>query len=222
MLIAIAIATAIFFAVAFLAPTEWHRGRRYSAASIALASFCVGFVTHVLMPGTLTASASAAPQAAAPAAALPGANGPAKPVNISSAILHSLTVSKDRTVIGTVDSLSASSAYSQAVTTTFTRGGSIYVRGWCADGTTHVAVAGVIAVIDSNRLINAVPQYGGERDDVASFYHQPPMTFTGYNKVEIKTAQLSKGTHTLQMAAVLPGDLRHYYPFSRPISFVLR
>jgi hypothetical protein len=75
------------------------------------------------------------------------------------------------------------------------------VAGWCADPEARAAGAGLVAIVDGSRRIDASAGYGGVRPDVARLFASPAMAPVAFD-VRLRASQIGPGRHSLRVAVV--------------------
>jgi hypothetical protein len=91
----------------------------------------------------------------------------------------------------------------------------IVLIGWCADPQVRLPAGGAFVSVDGRERIDGSADLGGDRPDVAAFYHDPDLRRTGF-RIEFDASRLGSGTRELQFA-VIAHDRRGFFPMASPI-----
>jgi hypothetical protein len=92
------------------------------------------------------------------------------------------------------------------------RNARIVLIGWCADPQVRLPAGGAFVSIDGHERIDGSMDLGGDRPDVAAYYHDPDLRRTGF-RIEFDASLLGSGTRELQFA-VIAHDRRGFFPLA--------
>jgi hypothetical protein len=95
------------------------------------------------------------------------------------------------------------------------RNARIVLIGWCADPQARLPAGGAFVSVDGRERIDGSMDLGGDRPDVAVYYHDPDLRRTGF-RIEFDASLLGTGTRELQFA-VIAHDRRGFFPLSSPL-----
>jgi len=91
----------------------------------------------------------------------------------------------------------------------------IVLIGWCADPQAREPAGGAFVSVDGHERIDGSTFLGGDRPDVARFYHAPDLRLTGF-RIVFAAARLGGGTRELQFG-VISRDRRGFFPLAGPM-----
>ena len=91
----------------------------------------------------------------------------------------------------------------------------IVLIGWCADPQARAPAGGAFVSVDGRDRIDGSKFLGGDRPDVARFYHDPNLRRTGF-RIAFDAALLGSGTRELQFG-VIARDRRGFFPLAGPM-----
>jgi hypothetical protein len=218
MLIAGILAVLIFGIVRFLATRFGSSRFPLIYGIVAAALFLAGIGTHKLMHSGESAGPAPVVAVVSPA------NAPqttANKLNLTTTQIAHLTPLAGNHPLGSLDALTTSPSDTVNQTNNeFAVGTPIYARGWAADAIAKVPLRGIVLLVDFKRVIDATAGYGGDRPDVAKALGLATVEFTGFSGVQIPTAHLAKGTHSLTLAGITD-DGKHYILTTAVIKFTL-
>jgi len=124
----------------------------------------------------------------------------------------------DELALGSIDSINYDSGGKLVPVTahvTVPHGANIVLIGWCADPQARLPAGGAFLSVDGRERIDGSRFLGGDRPDVAAYYHDPNLRMTGF-RIAFAAALLGTGTRELQFG-VIAHDRRGFFPLAAPM-----
>ena len=91
----------------------------------------------------------------------------------------------------------------------------IVLIGWCADPQAREPAGGAFVSVDGRDRIDGSTFLGGDRPDVAHYYHDADLRHTGF-RITFAASLLAGGTRELQFG-VIAHDRRGFFPLAGPM-----